>query len=460
MKTIAWIAYLFFLMSTYQLPAEEAKSITQYGITWTFDKAYPTGQFCTGDYWVVGPVKVIGITNNMHTTGFTPKPGEDGSMVNPGTDEHQGYCPHVTSGGQYQESLNASLVGGKAVAADNPLVLPVNSSLVSMVSWLYRSETDSEPGTSKRFEGNAKVPSPCTRTGAVLTVLPVAPPPGSFRPPYCGKDKTVSFNFKQLDFSKLKNLSPVADTPNPDEVAKLMERPWIDHVYQCYGALVHPSENMPPYGRDLATLMGKAALLVHLDFSKLPGSPKKDKLLISLVQLGIDNTGIADNGGGWPGNGGHLLGRKWPILFAGVMLNDPHMKKVGEWKTLFQEDEQTFFVTQADVDITHSPEWKPDKRAKTFESYVKEDIGLPEWGPHAQPQSCNKAMTTPYRGVNSPVYPGFVLAARIMGQEDAWNHKALFDYTDRWMNLAGSRNPYPFLLNMWKTYGKTFGGKE
>ena len=47
-----------------------------------------------------------------------------------------------------------------------------------------------------------------------------------------------------------------------------------------------------------------------------------------------------------------------------------------------------------------------------------------------------------------------------MGQEDAWNHKPLFDYTDRWMNLAGSRNPYPFLLNMWKTYGKTLGGKE
>ena len=66
-------------------------------------------------------------------------------------------------------------------------------------------------------------------------------------------------------------------------------------------------------------------------------------------------------------------------------------------------------------------------------------------------------MTTPYRSVNSPVYPGFVLAARIMGQEQAWNHKALFDYTDRWMKLTSGKfsagNTTPFVLKMWNTYG-------
>lgn len=457
MKKHLWIACIGLFLSLHQLPA--AEHISQYGITWTFDKDYPSGQFCTGDYWMVGPVKVIGITNNLHTSGFTPKPGDDGSMVNPGTDEHQGYCPKLTYAHMYQESLNASLVEGKPISAGNPLVLKVNSSLVSMVCWLYNTETDGEPGMPK-FEGNAKAPGPCTRAGAILTVLPEAPPAGSFRPPYCGNDKTVKFNFNKLDLSKLKNLPPVADTPNPDELAKQMERPWIDHVYQCYGRLLHPSENMPCYGREIAQVMNNAALLLHLDFSKLPGNPKKDKLLISLVQLGIDNTGIADNGGGWPSNGGHHVGRKWPILFAGVMLNDPHMKEVGQWKTLFQEDAQTFYVTQQEVDMTHSSKWKPDKRAKTFEPYTKEDIGMPEWGcSNHGPDSTNdnRAMTTPYRSVNSPVYPGFVLAARLMGQEEAWNHKALFDYTDRWMRLTGGRFPAgntdPFLLNMWKAYG-------
>ena len=440
---------------------DAATSVSQYGITWTFDKDYPTGQFCTGDYWVVGPVRIIGITNNLHTSSFKPQPGDDGSMVNPGTDEHQGYCPKLTYARMYQENLNASLVGGKPISAGNPLVLKVNSSLVSMVSWLYNSETDGEPGMPK-FEGNAKAPGPCTRTGAVLTVLSAAPPPGSFRPPYCGNDKTVKFNFNKLDLSKLKNLAPVADTPKPDEVTKLMEHPWIDHVYQCYGRMLHPTENMPCYGREIAQAVNDAALLLNLDFGKLPGSPKKDKLLISLIQLGIDNTGIADNGGGWPSNGGHHLGRKLPILFAGVLLNDPHMKEVGQWKTLFQEDVQTFYVAQREVDMTHSAAWKPDKRAKTFDPYTKEDIGMPEWGcsnhgPDTHSTNENRAMTAPYRSVNSPVYAGFVTAARIMGQEEAWNHKALFDYTERWMKLTNGKfpagNTTPFVLKMWTTYG-------
>ena len=455
MKNSLVIAGIGFLLNLGQLSAKDADRISQYGITWTFDKEYPTGQFCTGDYWVVGPVKVIGITNNLHTSGFAPEPGEDGSMMNPGTDEHQGYNFRLDS---YKAELNAALIGGKPISANNPLVLKAHSSLVSMVSWLYKSEKEGEPGIPG-FNHTANKPCPSTRTAAVLTVLPEAPPAGSFRPPYCGTDKTVKFNFNKLDLSKLKNLPPVADTPNPDELAKKMERPWIDHVYQCWGKLVHPTENMPCYGREYAIDMGNVALMLHLDFLKLPGNPKKDKLLISLVQLGIDNTGIADNGGGWPHNGGHHLGRKWPILFAGVMLNDSHMKEVGQWKTRFQEDEQTFYVTQADVDMTHSPKWKPDKRAKTLEPYTKEDIGMPDWagGHNDAPETANRAMTTPYRQVNSPVYPGFVLAARIMGQEDAWNHKALFDYTDRWMKMTDGKfhsgDSPRFMLNMWNTYG-------
>jgi hypothetical protein len=446
---------VFGCLALAQVCAEEANQVSQYGITWTFDKAYPVGQFCTGDYWVRGPVRVVGITTDLHAPGFTPKPGQDGSMVNPGTDSKQGYDNRLSS---YDAARNASLGGGKPISADNPLDLNVNSSLVSMVSWLYRSEKEAEPG-APQFNGMTKAPRPVTRSAAVLTVLPSAPQKGSFRPSYAGNDKSVKFNSGNLDVSKLKNLPPVADTPDPETVTKRLERPWIDHVHEFLGAMVHPSENMPNYGREMGITVSQAALLLHLDFARLPGHLAKDKLLFSLVQLGIDNTGIADNGGGWPNNGGHHLGRKWPILFAGVMLNDPHMKDVGHWKTRFQEDEQTFYVTQAEVDITHSPKWNPDKRGGALEPYTAEDIGMPEWGiRHAsQPEADNRAMSAPYRSVNSPVYPGFVLAARIMGLEEAWNHKALFDYTDRWMNktggrLPGSVNTSPFVINLWKAH--------
>jgi hypothetical protein len=38
------------------------KEISQHGITWTFEKPVVSGQFITGDWWVIGPVKIIRIT--------------------------------------------------------------------------------------------------------------------------------------------------------------------------------------------------------------------------------------------------------------------------------------------------------------------------------------------------------------------------------------------------------------
>ena len=459
MKKIFTLWILSVLLGLTQATAEVADHISQYGITWTFDKAYPIGQFCTGDYWVVGPVKVIGITTDLHAPGFTPGPGEDGSMVNPGTDSHQGYSPQVDLR-TYQADLNASLVGGEPISVGNPLILKTDSSLVSMVNWLYKSEKEVEPGAPVFIHGFV---CPTTRSGAVLTVLPKAPPEGSFRPPYCGNDKTVKFNVKQLDLSKLKNLEPVNDTPDPVELAKHMERPWIDHWNLWSGCYFHPSENMPHYGREIAKTTSLIALILQLDFSKLPGNPTKDKLAMELVQFGIDCTGIADNGGGWPHDGGHMYGRKLPILFAGTLLNDAHMKDVGHWKTRFQEDDQTFYVTQKEVDITNSAEWKPDKRAGTPEPYTVADIGLPEWGilHISDPNTDDRAILPNYRILNGLVYPGMILAARTMGLEETWNHKALFDYTDRWMKLTdgrpqgcqGAGDSPPFFINMWDKYG-------
>lgn len=434
------------------LHAAPVKSLSQHGITWTFDKAVESGRFCNGDSWVIGPVNVVGISTDLHAPGFTPKPGEDGSMVNPGTDARQGYDSRLTS---YDASLNAALPGGKPVSPQNPLALPVNSSLVSMVSWLYRSAEETEPGTPK-FNGQTKAPRPVTRSGAVLTVLPEAPPEGSFRPPYSGTDKTVKFRLADLDRSRLKTLAPVAGAPDPAVLAAQFHRPWIDHVNEFLGAMVHPSENMPNYGREMAQQINDAILTLNLDFTALPGSPDKDDLLIPIVQLGIDLTGIADNGGGWPANGGHHQGRKLPILFAGVLLNDAHMKNAGKWETRFQDDEQTFIVSQAEVETSQGARWAPDPRGGTPEPYTEQDIGLPEWGiRHAkQPENDNKLWTAPYRSINNANIVSVALNARIMGLEEAWNHPALFAYADRILKnenlIEGTNSPTAFILAMWK----------
>lgn len=430
-----------------------ATSLTQNGITWRFAEDRAAGTFCNGEFWVKGPVTVIGISNVLHAPGFTPKPGQDGSMVNPGTTAKQGYDATLES---YDSALNAGLPHGQPVSTSNPLMLEPGQSLISMVSWLYRSADDTEPGCP-RFNGGTKAPRPATRSAAILTCLAEAPAEGSFRPAYCGTDKRIKYRQSDLKLDRLKNLAPVAPLPEVAKVERSMSRTWIDHAHEYLGAMIHPSEHMPDYGRDMTHRMNEAALLLLLDFNALPGKPKKDKILINLVQYGIDQAGIADNGGGWPANGGHNMGRKWPILFAGIMLDDARLKAVGQWKTRFQEDEQTFYVSEKEVAMTHGPQWKPDPRAPKL-AYEQEHLGLPEWGiRHAErPQADNRDLGATYRSINGAVYPGFVLAALLLGQQQAWNHDALFDYTARYMDLVRERSVPPdvppFVVNMWNAY--------
>ena len=167
---------------------------------------------------------------------------------------------------------------------------------------------------------------------AVLTVLEKPAPEGSFRPPYCVDDKTIVFNENQLDYSLLASLRPVSGMPELSEVERYFERPWLDHVPGWMGGAHHPIDNLPDYGREIATQIGTGALMLHLDFS----NQQKRNLLVRFVQLGIDLHGVIQDGGteNWVNNGGHANGRKWPILFAGLVLGDPNMMKIGRGDVL------------------------------------------------------------------------------------------------------------------------------
>jgi len=91
----------------------------------------------------------------------------------------------------------------------------------------------------------------------------------------------------------------VARLPDIHRRLEEISRPWIDHAHEYIGAMVHPSMNMPNYGREMGRILAEVGLLANLDLSKVPGAPKKEELVIRLVQFGIDSTGIADVGGGW-----------------------------------------------------------------------------------------------------------------------------------------------------------------
>jgi hypothetical protein len=249
----------------------------------------------------------------------------------------------------------------------------------------------------------------------------------------------------------------VAGTPSLAEVERYFERPWIDHVPNWLGGYHHPTDNMPDYGREIATEVGIGALMLNLDFTP----QEKETLLIRYVQLGLDLYGIVSNGGedNWPPNGGHSSGRKWPIVFAGIMLGDNAMQHIGpgdgSGTVMFGEDGQTFYVTQADIDRTHDP----DLRGCYLEEYQTSDLDLPEWGiVHSHdPEADNKAWCAVYRQCcTANAWAGFVLAAHIMNAKALWDHAALFDYQDRYMALEApgdwTRCWDAFTEAMWDTY--------
>jgi len=333
------------------LYAEKKDVIESHGVWWKLSAPAETGTFVTGDPWVVGPVEVIGIANTISSKDYQPRPGQHGSMVNPlvGHDRnHQGYESGLAT---YKESLNVGL----AVSAASPLPLPVNSSLVSSVSWLYNSPQDMEPGTPK-YSKSSKTPRSATRAASILTVLAEAPPANAFRPAYAGEDKTI-YTTDDIHWDSLANLHAPKSTPDINRLISKLKRPWLDHAFEWLGAMIHPSMHMPNYGREMGNIIADATLAVNTDIAEA----QKRELTIYLVQLGIDLTGIADAGGGWRANGGHGLGRKWPILFTGIVLDNEHMKQVGQWDRTFdqgvefQEDQNYFYISEEDVERSNYP---------------------------------------------------------------------------------------------------------
>src|SRR4030042_968578 len=195
-------------------PPEGAFQLSQFGITWYFDAEYEYGQFANGDYWVVGPVHVIYIDPLSYRSMYGRV--KNGSMINPSprNGSTQGYdsSMHGKYGPNYDPDLNAAMPGREILSEKNPLILQPNTSLISTISL---------PDAGNR---------PQWETAAILTVLDSAPPAGSFRPPYCGSDKTIRFNVDDLRSGLLQRLPPVPETPGLGTVERYFERPWIDHV--------------------------------------------------------------------------------------------------------------------------------------------------------------------------------------------------------------------------------------
>jgi hypothetical protein len=425
---------------SYTSPVFAATQVSQFGITWTFDRDYTVGQFANGDYWVVGPVTITSITKPHG------KAGRDGSMINPTgaafregglytqndlLSAVQGYDDRLAAGyNRYDPAVD--------VSRSFPLNLAVNYSLVSTVSW--------ETGETGCPESGPQGPRPLIRKAAILTVLGSVPPANAFRPPYAGNNKPI-YTLSQIQWNLLPNLTPVPSAPTSlTTVEDWFKMPWIDHgAGYSFDEYIHPSENFGgafpmTYGQTMSNKVNDASLLLLLNFSQ----QEKQTLMTRLVQLGIDNYGAAKNGAAWVAGGGQGYGRKWAIIFAGIMLNEPSIWSYQAFRC--SENDNTYF---GDADHQLWTGWqnsghqyasnvmwgmlhvRPDKTNP--QSADHEHVHPKFWDTIVYEGDSPVPKFEGYRRQVSPTIVGTALAAHILGTESLWNHDAFFAYADRWM---------------------------
>ncbi|MCH6256884.1 fibronectin type III domain-containing protein [Puniceicoccaceae bacterium K14] len=418
--------------------AATASSVTQHGITWTFDQDYEVGQYVNGDWWVKGPITLTSITPGWDGT-------RNGTMINPSVNGNQGFDTRIKNNG-YDPLLN--------IADDLPFSVGVNSSIMSCISKVDHVDLSHKD-------------NPQMDTIAILTVLSAAPASGSFRPPYQGSDKSHDWNINNSwDTSFLQSIprEGLNHVPSLFSLTQRYEKPWIELKTNWAGRRMHPDSNYPSgkegnYGRGIGDKIVEAFLSLQLDYTE----QEKELLLIRLCQAGIDVYGAARLGAKWVDDGGHNLGRKMPLLLAAKVFDDSDMLELCDGsrgnndpqQKVFQEDRQTFYVSQDDINLTR---YTGDDRPR--DPYTTAHLGLAEWGEKhtSDPTRDGSNWNAYYRGVNGPAYVGFALIARFMDLENDWNWPAFFDYADRYYSeeIGNAWNKVNeirlFTAEMWDVY--------
>jgi hypothetical protein len=390
------------------------QTITKDGITWTFSKPARVGQFVNGDYYVVGPTVIEAIYP-------PPNKGRNGSVLNlPPTNNKSGFDSRV-SYNRYDPDLRVS----------PPIHMKPGDSLISTIS------VDKVGTRGRILRQNDKTVSP-VRTASILTCLEGPVPPDAFRPSYCDTSNKIYLS-RNLKRALLLNLKKVSQTPRLLDFERYFRRPWIDTLQFGFD---FPIEYMPDYGRELTRLVSMAALLLMLDYP----AEEKEPLLIYFINYGIDLYGAVRAGHpGWRAHGGHGNGRKLPILFAGILLEDSKMQNP---KAKFSEDMQTMYGKGWTGAIA------------LYAGHVGK-YGFPNksgWGAyeHLHPKDWPSTIGESYRRCcTSVAWVGEALAARLIGAENVWNHPAFFDYVERWMAEDDSE----FLDIIEKSSGKSFHAK-
>ncbi len=408
-------------------------SISKDGVTWTFDRPVPVGQFVNGDYYVVGRVTVTSIDPAPQTSA----PYMNGSVKDlPTPNGRTSFDRRLNDGDDQSGAFDAQW----RVYA--PVMLEPGESLVSSIS-LPPAKYHKLPEVMRAEDTSC---SPVASV-SILTVLSKPVASDAFRPSYCDRKQTIYYAH-DLDRGLLPSVAPPKPelTPSLSQFEAWFRRPWIDLNGFLFDA---PAEYMPSYGAHIALADAYVGLLLSLDI------PAEQKVTLTnyFVQYGIDLFGCLKAGHSWPAFGGHRSGRKLPIVLAGMLLHDQAMQNVSSlYPDSFGEDMQTVYINQIPPKGQYDKAWQGAKVIYGGHYGVHED-GTPVspglYGPYEQLPPKDWPILDPPREqlgeayrrcCTSMVWVGEALAMHLLGAEGIWNHPAFFDYVDRWMTEDDSES--------------------
>ena len=370
--------------------------ISQFGITWHFDKPYTYGTYASGDYWVVGPVTLIGIAPEFDGTNH-------GWEVNPVVSGAHGFQSGCSGDG-----FDASLV------PPLPYVADPSDGILSIIK--------TTPSGIAR---------PCIKTAAVLTVVPSVPEGGGaglFRPPYVGTDKP-HYRVDDLRTDLLPGFAPVDDMPTLEKVREDFIKFRMDHKTGVLGRSLRPQDHMDDYQPANTGTQNAAVLRFMMN------DPVADRVsaMIPFIQFGIDKIHMVYLGQTWPDGGGHQPGHRIVMAFAAVMLDLNEAKMVLSEANAFH-DSRYFVVGRTGMSLWGTADYASERG---YWAYIETQSGNRSI---RDPYGCidgGKAPNGAYQHICSQSYKGEMLATHLMPVlKEAWNPTAwavTSSYADRWV---------------------------
>lgn len=392
-------------------------SVSQWGITFTFDKQYQVGTFANGDYWVVGPLTITAIT-----PAFDGK--THGWQVNPKVGAVQGFDAGAWGsttgpGGSFDARLVPAL----------PYPAKPGESIVKAVS---------------KFPGStADCYDQCLKSAAVLTVVGSVPPDNGqsvFRPPYVGTDKPL-YSTNSIRTDVLPKLAPVPGAPTLTAVKSGFERVRFEHGTGRMGRIIRPADAQSNYSPD--NHQGKAEAVLRLILNDQVEA--KMPALIAVLQAGIDEYHAILNGQTWPAGGGYEMGHLLIVSFTAAVLDDAAMKNAVKTYQYWQED------------------WAVYRSTK---------IGKALYG-FTPPRGSSKTQKDPYEYIDAPnggyltccfaqPWKGEVLSVRLMPAlyeiRKGTEFNELAEFVDRWVATGWWSAPDPYNRNLARHGTEADGG--